>query len=162
MARSLLRPALLALVMLTALTAMGCGGSRSEGVAIEWRVSDGASAETRVGGDALKTTVYLSNSTGSTLHDAHIRFAPAEIRGAPVGLSVGTMTHVSTRFDGDDHVWPLGDIEPGQRIAFPLGLWFSNDLSTSGSQTVDLVVELESEDLPVALASNAVTVKLNP
>ena len=69
---------------------------------------------------------------------------------------------VRTQFEGNSHVWHLGDLAPHSRTAFELGLWFETMFEASGDPSFDLSLELASPDLSQAVVSNALSVGLRP
>jgi hypothetical protein len=103
--------------------------------------------------------VYVDNDSGETIKDAVLRFSPTTVQGAPIGFSVGTATNLPTDFEGEAHLWRLGDIKPNTRVVFNLGLWFEMASQVSSSSPLDLVMSLEGSNLPEALSSNALTVR---
>jgi hypothetical protein len=142
------------LALFAALTLAACGG-RSEGVRLDWD-AEGASvqiAAENAGAPPLQTVVYVTNDTGSVLRDAAIRMRGegAELQ---AGLAVGTVTNVSTDFDGNVRVWRLGDLESGKRYGLPIGLWLSSPYLSAAPDSLVLSVELVSPDLPEPLRSD--------
>jgi hypothetical protein len=152
---------LLVTLALLASLAAGCGGG-SDSVSLVWK-SDGEEIRldaTRQDGPVFQTQVYVSNDTGSVLRDARLRFRPEAARDAPVGFRVGTVTPISSSFDGPDQLWRVGDLEPGARVAVPIGLWFNLDVLAQQSHPVELTLALVSPDLDRAIESNALRIRL--
>lgn len=146
-------------VTLVALVA-GCSGDNDRGVALHWQTEDGKALEVRFAdlAAAHDTLITVENDSGKTISDAVLRFSPATTQSAPVGFSVGTVTNVRTDFDGDVHLWRLGDIKPNTRVVFPIGLWFATVQQLDKAAPIDLIVELQSANLGDAVVSNALTV----
>jgi hypothetical protein len=156
---------------LTALTAllflvMACGGGSGESVSLVWRPAEGGDLhfDPAAGNDAAlhRTTVYVSNDTDDTLRDASIRFHLDSARNVPAGFRVGTVAPISSRFEGADQLWSVGDLKPGAHVAVPLSLWFDLDVRATQSHPVELTLALVSRDLPQAVESNPLRVRLAP
>lgn len=149
-----------ALLAVLSLLALSCGGEGKRAVAFTWQTEDGKPLQVSVHdlSAAHDTLISIDNDSGETIEDAVIRFVPATATKAPVGFSVGTATTVRTDFDGEAHLWRLGDIKPNTRVLFPLGLWFTAAQQVDEAAPIDLTVELESSSLGGRLVSNALTV----
>jgi hypothetical protein len=131
-----------------------CGRGDGEGVRLDWD-AEGSSvqiAAESAGTPPLTTTVYVTNDTGSVLRDAAIRLR-GEGTELHAGLTVGTVTNVSTDFDGNVRVWRLGDLESGKRYGLPIGLWLSSPYLSAAPDNLVLSVELVSPDLDQPLRS---------
>ena len=103
-----------------ALAASACGGDSGD-VALSWRTEDGRPLQVSLdNANAHETVIYVDNDSGETIRDAVLRFSPTTVEGAPIGFTVGTATNVPTDFDGDAHVWRLGDIRPNTRVVLDL------------------------------------------
>jgi hypothetical protein len=153
---------LASLVFCVLAASAACGDERGS-VTLVWR-SDAEEisidAERREA-PVFQTLVYVRNESGSTLRDARLRFRPDATRNAPAGFRVGTVTPFSSSFEGDDQFWRVGDLEPGQRVAVPLGLWFQMDVQARQDHPVELILALISPDLDQAVESNSLRVRLN-
>ena len=79
----------------------------------------------------------------------------------PFGLTVGTATRVSSRFEGAAQVWDLGTLLPGQTMVFPMSLWFDSSTVTLEPRRVSLVISAESPDLDGQAVSNALEVEVD-
>jgi hypothetical protein len=147
--------------IVAALLLVGCGGSSDHGVALHWQTEDGRALQVSFDNLAAAhgTLITVDNDSGRTITDAVLRFSPTTTQHAPVGFSVGTVTNVHTDFDGDAHLWRLGDIKPNTRVVFPIGLWFATVQQVDSAAPIDLTVELDSADLTDAVISNALTVR---
>jgi hypothetical protein len=143
-------------LLLATLLLAGCGGSDGGAVSVEWRLKEGAA------GASYETVVYLRNDGDATLRDATLRFSPASSANAPAGVSIGTVSGVSSRFEGEVQTWALGDIAPATDVVFPLGLWFDHQLDIDQAHPIELVMELHSPDLQGAIVSNPLSVRLRP
>jgi hypothetical protein len=135
--------------------------SRS-GVSLTWAGPDRDSGEViapaRIG-EPLETVVYIFNDTGESLRDASLRFSPNRAD-APPGFSLGTVARVSSHFEGSTQVWPLGDIPPGTRVVFHLGLWFDATGVATAADGLGLTLQLSSPDLESPLTSNELQVTI--
>jgi hypothetical protein len=138
------------------LVAAACGGSKGEGVVVYWQARDPEFNED----GPVPTVVRLRNDTGETIRDARLRFNATEARGGHAGLSIGTITNASSRFEGDAQVWSLGDLPPHTELAFEIGLWFDSELQVLDAPPVSLAVELASSDLRQAVSSNRLVVPI--
>ncbi len=147
---------------LLALAASGCSSGDGE-VALQWQTEDGRPLDIILSDPEANydTVIYVDNESGETIRDAVLRFSPGDVRHAPVGFSVGTITTIRTDFDGAAHLWHLGDIRPGTRVVFPLSLWFSASQQLGSAPPLDLVVELQSDGQNSAIAG-ALTVHFQP
>ena len=156
---------LVACATLAALAATACGGS-SESVRLVWRPAEGSDIQfdpaAPKDGPLFQTMVFVSNNTDAILHDARLRFQMDNARNAPVGFRVGTVAPISSRFEGGDQLWSVGDIAPNTRVAVQLGLWFDLDYKTSQEHPVELILALVSPDLGDTIESNALRVRLGP
>jgi hypothetical protein len=141
-----------------------CGGSAQGTVRLVWQTPEGGevglSSAALQDSTVFRTLVLVSNETGSTLRNARLRFQPKKARNAPASMHVGTVTNIASVFEGDDQLWPVGDLAPGDRLAVPIGLWFNLDEAQRLSQTVELSLALVSPDLEQAVQSNALKVRL--
>ena len=151
------RTVLPSLVALLCLAAAACGGSKDEGVVVYWQARDAAFNSDDKDGP-VPTVVRLRNDTDETIRDAQLRFDSTDARGGHAGLSIGTITNASSRFEGDAQVWSLGDLPPHTELAFEIGLWFDSALHVTGAPPVSLAVELASNDLRQAVSSNRLVV----
>jgi hypothetical protein len=152
--------ALLILATVLVALASACGGGKDKGIAVSWQTEDGAPLQVSVRdlGSVHDTLIMVENDSGRTIEDAVIRFTPTTSQNAPAGFSVGTASNVHTDFDGDTHLWRLGDIEPNTRMVLRIGLWFATAQQISSAAPVDLIAELESTNQPSLIISNALTV----
>jgi hypothetical protein len=140
--------------VLASLLTAACGGGGGEGVRLDWD-AEGFSvqiAPETAGTPPLKTTVYVTNDSGAVVRDAAIRLR-GEGTELQAGLTVGTVTNVSTDFDGNVRVWRLGDLESGKRYGLPIGLWLSSPYLSAAPDNLVLSVELVSPDLDQPLRS---------
>ncbi|HXH20911.1 MAG TPA: hypothetical protein VNN10_02700 [Dehalococcoidia bacterium] len=147
MLRSLL---VLALLLLPA---SGCAG-QDRGVLLEWD-ADGTSvqiSDESAGAPPLRTVVYVTNNTDVVIRNATIKLRDEGAELA-AGLNVGTVTSVSTQFEGKSRVWRLGDLEAGKRYGLPIGLWLSSAYLSAAPDRLVLSVELISPDLAQPLRS---------
>lgn len=157
-----LRFAAPALALIVAVIVSGCGG-RPGSVEVAWRGPQGA--ELRVdpapkNASVYATTILVTNDTNETIRAARIRFRPTEARNAPAGFTVGTVTNVKTAFEGMTHYWAIGDLEPGAKVAVPLGLWFSLESTHGQAEPIELTISLVSPDLATSVRSNTLKVLL--
>jgi hypothetical protein len=149
--------ALLTVFVVVALSRPSDGGLR-----LRWAGAEGlagGAVQATDGGGSLATVVYIYNDTGEPLRDASLRFYPNRVA-APAGFSLGTVANVSSHFDGSAQVWPLGDIAPGTRLIFNLGLWFDGSAAVNTTDDVGLTIQLASPDLAAPLTSNQLQVNL--
>lgn len=152
--------AFLGIPVLLVLVASACAGSSDKGVELHWQTEDGTALQVSVRdlNSVHGTLIMVDNDSGKTIEDAVIRFTPATTRNAPVGFSVGTTSNVRTEFEGDTHIWRLGDIKPNTRMVLPIGLWFDAAQQVSSAAPVDLIAELDSSNQPSMIVSNALKV----
>ncbi len=152
-------------VALAALAATACGGG-SGSVKLAWQPSHGTDLQLAAANGqnppVYQTVIYMSNETNETLRDARVRFRPDAAVNAPIGFHIGTVAQVSSQFEGEDQVWPVGDLAPGAHVSMPLGLWFDLDHATHQDNPVELTLDLVSRDLTTDVASNALKVHLSP
>lgn len=156
-----LAAAFFAVSVVLAVLAAACTGGEDRGVALRWQTEDGEPLQVSFSdlAAAHDTLIMVDNDSGETITDAVLRFSPSTAQRAPAGFSIGTVTTVRTDFEGDVHVWRLGDIKPNTRLIFSIGLWFAAAQQVDSAAPIDLIVELESSDLPAAVVSNALTVR---
>jgi hypothetical protein len=142
-------PALALLLFL----ASACAG-RDTGVRLEWD-ADGSSvqiSDESAGAPPLRTVVYVTNNTGDVIRNATIKLSDEGAELA-AGLNLGTVTSVSTQFEGKSRVWRLGDLEAGKRYGLAIGLWLSSAYISAAPDRLVLSVELLSPDLVRPLRS---------
>ncbi len=152
----------LAALSLCALFAVACGGGGKH-VEVKWE-SETAQATlaeefSKDGGSTLQTTVYVSIGGDTTIRNAVVRLGDEELQ-LVLGMSIGTVTPVSTEFQGDSRVWRLGDLEPGKRYGLPITLFFSSTHVEAAPERFVLSVEVSSPDLAEPVRSNGLTVSL--
>ena len=153
-------PALAVVLASLGLLGVACSGG-SGPVSLDWRSTQtsGPVAQASQDGAQLETVVIVRNESSETIRGASLIFRPSEALGAPLGFSVGTITSVPTLFEGSAHVWRLGDIAPGTRVVFNLGLWFSAGQFDASPTEIELLVELVSERSETLLPSSNLTVR---
>jgi hypothetical protein len=150
------RPTALLLVALLCLAAAACGGSDGGSVVVYWQAREAGFNDD----GPVPTVVRLRNDTDTTIRNASLRFDSGDARGGHAGLSIGTVTNASSRFEGDAQVWSLGDLPPHTELAFEIGLWFDSSLHVLGAPPVSLAVQLASDDLHEAVSSNRLVVNV--
>src|SRR5687768_10531457 len=96
-----------------------CGGDGAPSLSVRWQ-RDGASARPVLPSEAVQTAVYIENEGDVAIEGLVLRFDHVDTGMVPFGLSVGTATRVSSRFDGAAQVWDLGSLQPGQTMVFPI------------------------------------------
>jgi hypothetical protein len=142
------------------------GGSGAKSVQLVWRPAQGEDIQvdfaTNKAAPLFQTTVYVSNKTESTLRNARLRFQMDAARNAPAGFHVGTVAPISSKFEGGDQLWAMGDLAPGAHVAVNLGLWFDLETRASQSHPVELILALVSPDLSTAVESNTLRIRLGP
>ena len=142
------------------LAATACGGGGKASLSVQWQLESGEARAVRPS-EALQTTIHLTNNGSDVLEELVLRFDQAGAGTMPFGLTVGTATHVSSRFDGDAQIWELGRLEPGQTLVFPMLLWFDSSTVTLEPRQVRLVVNAESASLQDEVLSNALQVEVD-
>jgi hypothetical protein len=146
-----------------ALVAAACGGGQKQGVVVSWEAPNLSAtlAAEDIGFEAspVQTMVYVTNNGDRVLRNAVIRFSDAQAD-APAGFGIGTITNSSTRFEGTTRVWSLGDVAPGSRVGFKIGIWFSDRYRSASPAALTLTVELASPDLASPLKSNPLSFTL--
>lgn len=152
--------AFLIVSVILVLIAAACAGNSDRGVALHWQTENGQPLEVSFSdlADPHDTVITVDNDSGKTITDAVLRFSPTTTQSAPAGFSVGTVTTVRTDFEGDVHLWRLGDIKPNTRVVFSIGLWFATAQQVTTTAPISLIVELKSANLPDTVVSNALTV----
>ena len=143
------------LVLLTA-----CGGGKGgSSVNVRWEAQQGGAVLVDVNDASASSTLHQTyvyiRAGDSTLHKASLR-----LRGDyPLGINVaGTVANMPTQIDGHDQVWDIGDIEPGQGVRFPLGVWFDVNPGLDKATGLSIRLELSSPDLPRPIASSELQV----
>jgi hypothetical protein len=159
MVRNLLA-APIALLTLVSLTA--CGGSdKGSAPAVRWLPVQGNSVQVAPADDSTRvhqTNVYI-DSGAQGLRDVRLRLR--DTHSTPAGLDVGgTITKSPTVFEGRDEIWSIGDLQPGVRYEFPIGVWFDVDPRLQRSQGGELTLQLQSPDLSTPLESTALVIKM--
>ena len=149
---------LLTLVTLPLVTA--CGGDSAPSLSVRWQ-HDGAVSRAVLPSEALQTAVYVENEGDLAIEGLVLRFDHVDTGMVPFGLSVGTATRVSSRFDGAAQVWDLGTLQPGQTMVFPISLWFDSSTVTLEPRQVSLVISAESPGLEGQVMSNALEVEVD-
>lgn len=140
--------AVLVFVLSFAVVLLSACGPVEGDVGMSWETRDGLPLSVDIGTDENHATVVtIENDSGETIRDAVLRFSPSTTRNAPVGFSVGTASSVRTEFEGDAHLWRLGDIAPNTRMIFALSLWFETAGQLHSAPPIDLVMTLESTNL---------------
>ena len=149
------------LVMASALvTTSACGGEREARLSVHWQIDAGELRGVRPS-EALQTTVELKNDGGAAIDGLVLRFDQVDAGMMPFGLSVGTATRVSSRFDGTAQLWDLGTLQAGQTLIFPMSLWFDSSTVTLERRQVRLVINAEIPDLEGQVVSNALEVEVD-
>jgi len=149
-------PALAALLF-----AVACRGGADRPIEVSWDAEGSAVnlADEGSGASPLQTVVYVTNNTDSVVRDAVIRLSE-DAAEREIGLTLGTVTTVSTNFEGNTRVWRLGDLEAGKRYGLPIGLWFTSLYVSAAPDQLVLAVELASPDLTQPIRSElALTLK---
>ena len=154
-------PAAASVLAIAALASACSGGDRTVEIRWEAAASGATLVEERAGFAAapIETVVYVSNGTDTVLRGAVLRLSELEAEKL-VGFGIGTITNTSTSFDGETRVWALGDLKPGARVGFPIGLWFSSQYLSASPDSLALVIELASPDLSEPVKSNALVLSL--
>jgi hypothetical protein len=137
-----------------------CVSSEQASLSVRWQLESGEARAVRPS-EALQTAIHLTNDGSTSLEDLVLRFDQVDTRSMPFGLTVGTATHVSSRFDGNTQVWELGTLEPGQTLVFPMSLWFDSSTVTLEPRHVRLFVNAESTNLEGQVVSNALEVEVD-
>jgi hypothetical protein len=152
----------LSLAALLTLLAASCSPS-DKAVEVKWESkSSQAVVVDATGADQappLQTVVYVSVNGDETLRKVVVRLiedSPEEL----LGMNIGSVTPISTEFEGSSRVWRLGDLEPGKRYGLPIGLWFSSSQKQAAPDQLRLAVEITSPDLPEPVRSNVLAVSL--
>ena len=145
--------------MAALLLTMACGGSAPR-LSVRWQ-HDGDGARAVLPSEAVQTAVYIENEGSEAIEGLLLRFDHVDSGMMPFGLTVGTATRVSSRFDGNAQVWDLGTLEPGQTMVFPMSLWFDSSTVTLEPRLVRLVITAESTDLEGQAVSNALEVEVD-
>ena len=132
----------------------GCGTSGGPSrLTLEWSAQDSAGAAVSPS-ENVKSLLIVRNEGGAALDSVTLRFSQNQAGQLPFGVSVGTVTHVSSRFEGDAQVWDLGSLGAGEAVAFPMTLWFEAASRTVEPLTVRLVMVASSPGLPDEVESN--------
>ena len=148
------------LTLATLLLATACGGDSAPSLSVRWQL-DGAAARPVLPSEALQTAVYIENEGDAAIEGLLLRFDHVDTGMVPLGLSVGTATRVSSRFEGAAQVWDLGTLEPGETIVFPMSLWFDSSTVTLEPRQLSLVIGAESPNLEGQVMSNALEVEVD-
>jgi hypothetical protein len=145
---------LLVASMTLAVSASACAGSDGPAkLTLEWSREDATGAAVSPT-ESLKSILIVRNDGGADLDSVTLRFNQNETGDLPYGISVGTVTNVSSRFDGDAQVWDLGPIGAGDAVAFPMTLWFEASSRTAEPLAVHLRMVASSPALPSDVESN--------
>jgi hypothetical protein len=145
--------------MTLALTACGSSGGSAR-LSLEWTTEHALTGAVEPT-DAVYSVVILRNEGGADLEGVELRFNQHEAGQLPLGVSVGTITNVSSRIEGEDQVWDLGNIRAGDTVLFPMTLWFEAASRTAEPTTVRLLMVGSSPTLPDKVDSNYFEVKVD-
>jgi hypothetical protein len=148
------------LTIATLLLVTACGSEGAPRLSVQWE-HDGAGTRAVLPSEALQTAVYIKNEGSSSIEGLVLRFDHVDTGMLPFGLTLGTATRVSSRFDGNAQVWDLGKLEPGQTMVFPMSIWFDSSTVTMEPRHVRLVIHAESPDLEGQSVSNALEVEVD-
>jgi hypothetical protein len=150
------------LVVVLAVLAVACSPSRRP-VEVRWESKSSvavlADAGSHEQADPLDTVVYVSVNGEDKLRKVVVRLIEDNAEEL-LGMNIGSVTPVSTEFEGTSRVWRLGDLEPGKRYGLPIGLWFSSTQKQAAPEHLRLSVEITSPDLPEPVRSNVLAVNL--
>ena len=139
---------------LAGLLLAACGSSDQPGrLVLEWTSEEELTAAV-LPSNSVESYVVVRNVGGAGLDAVSLRFNQHETGQLPVGVSVGTVTHVSSRFEGESQVWDLGSIGPGDTVIFPMTLWFEAASRTAEPAAVRLRMVAATPDLPAEAESN--------
>jgi hypothetical protein len=131
-----------------------CGSSNEPGrLTLEW-TTEVAITSAVTPSDTVKSVLIVRNEGGAGLEGVTLRFNQHAAGQLPLGVSVGTVTNVSSRIEGEDQVWELGSIGAGDTFVFPMTLWFDAASRTAEPAAVRLVMVASSLDLPKDVESN--------
>ena len=155
-----IRTAFLLVMAASLFAATACGGDDEARLSVHWQLDSGEARAVRPS-EALQTTIRLTNDGGKPIEGLVLRFNQGHEAIMPFGLTVGTATRVSSRFDGDTQVWDLGTLQGGQTLVFPMSLWFDSSTVTLEPRQVRLVIDVESPDLGGHVVSNALEVEVD-
>ena len=124
-----------------------CGGNGAPSLSPRWtRTRRRSSAGSALRGPP-RTAVYIENEGDAAIEGLVLRWSQVDTGMIPLGLTVGTATRLSSRFEGSAQVWDLGTLEPGQTMVFPMSLSFDSTTVTLEPRLVRLVISAESPDL---------------
>jgi hypothetical protein len=137
-----------------------CGNDEAASLSVRWQLESGEARAVRPS-EALQTAVHLTNDGSAPLEGLLLRFDQVDTGAMPFGLTVGTATNVSSRFDGNAQVWELGTLQPGQTLVFPMSLWFDSSTVTLEPRQVRLFVNAESASLRDQVVSNPLEVEVD-
>lgn len=138
-----------------------CGSSAGPpSLTLEWK-TEGASAASVLPSDSVDSVLVVRNDGGENLEAVSLRFDQEVTSQLPYGISIGTVTHMSSRFEGETQVWDLGSIEAGESVAFPMTLWFEASTRTTEPLAVRLVMLGSSPELPEDVESNVFEVAVD-
>jgi hypothetical protein len=153
---SLLFLGALSLLLLTT----ACGGSDGGSVHVAWQSRDGGPVRLQLQPNGTyQTDVFVRNDTGETLRDARLHLRPHNPK---LGIEiVGTVTNARTEHAYDSDFWRLGDLRPGERVSFPIGLWIETTPQLKNASGIELTIDLVSRDLDEPLTSTPLRVEAN-
>ena len=148
--------------LLASILATACVGSAGgpASLTLQWSTDDNASS-TVAPSESLPSVLIVRNDGGEDLDAVSLRFDQTRAGQLPYGISIGTITHLSSRFEGDAQVWDLGRIDAGDAITFPMTLWFEASTVTAEPLSVRLVVVGASPELPHEVESNVFEVAVD-
>ena len=147
----------LALCLLVA----ACGSSSEPArLTLEWTTEQALNGAVEPA-DSVYSVVIVRNEGGKDLEGVALRFNQHEAGQLPLGVSVGTITNVSSRIEGEDQVWDLGSIGAGDTVLFPMTLWFEAASRTAEPTTVRLLMVGSSSTLPDNVDSNYFEVRVD-
>jgi hypothetical protein len=148
---------LLGALILVAL-AGACGGSDGGAVHVAWQSREGGPVRLQLkANDTYQTDVLVHNASSDTLRDVRLHLRQ---QNPTLGIGiVGTVTSTRTEHGYDGDYWRLGDLRPGQSVAFPLGLWIEVSPQVKGASGLDLTIDLVSRDLDEPLTSTPLRIE---
>jgi hypothetical protein len=147
--------------LLLPLLVAACGSTHGPArLSLQWTTDDAlAGAVTPT--ESVRSVVIVRNEGGVDLENVALHFNQQEAGQLPLGISVGTVTNLSSRFEGDDQVWDLGGIGAGDTVLFPMTLWFEAASRTAEPTTVRLLMVASSSSLADEVESNYFEVQVD-
>ena len=138
-----------------------CGGSDEPArLSLQWSAADNAPLLVAPS-QTFRSLVYVRNEGGRGLDDVTLHFNQGQAGGLPFGISVGTITNATSRFEGEDQVWDLGRIGAGDTVVFPMSLWFDAESRTAEPAVVRLVIAATSPSVADEATSNVFEVSVD-